>query len=696
MKFLLSILLLALLPGVSIAQDKPQDLDSLHLALKNSPSDTLRMFTLADIASYYAESERDSAMYYCEASIAKAKMLKQPIHLADFLLFKSYLVQKQSDFSQSYKLCNEALMILEDATNDNTAFIPKEWDIEPAQLRRSMTLGIFHQLGNTMVGVGNLQKAIEYFKKAVQVAEEVEPITGGMTSNMNIGSSYYQLGQLDSALIYSKKAVYKANNGGGWKAYLGATLEDIGLVYMKKAELDSAKHYFDWALQANKEQNNLQSEISIRNTLADYFKQQNQVDSMYYYASTALQFAYTLNSYVAISQSSERVAEAWGRLGNADSAYAYLAISKKLGDSLSLDRREKLLQFQNDNFEEQLRLEQEAQENEAAKNKIKTTALLAGLVLLAILVFVFYRNNRQKQKANATLESAYTNLKSTQSQLIQSEKMASLGELTAGIAHEIQNPLNFVNNFSEVSEELVDEMKEELALGNVQLAVEIADDLKENLSKINHHGKRADAIVKGMLEHSRANKGEKAPTDLNALADEFVRLSYHGLRAKDKSFNTDFKLELDPDLPKINVAASDIGRVILNLVNNAFYACAERSRSGVHYKAESTPQPSRSFGTGAEGGEVYKSLVTVKTTMIKSPSGYLGVQIAVQDNGNGIPEHIKEKIFQPFFTTKPAGSGTGLGLSLSYDIVKAHGGELKVETQEGQGTEFSIQLPITK
>jgi signal transduction histidine kinase/ligand-binding sensor domain-containing protein len=322
----------------------------------------------------------------------------------------------------------------------------------------------------------------------------------------------------------------------------------------------------------------------------------------------------------------------------------------------------------------------------------------------AIFGFISWRTQRlkeekillEKEVSNRTLElnQSLENLKSTQAQLIQSEKMASLGELTAGIAHEIQNPLNFVNNFSDINRELVEEAIEELDKGAITETRSILKDLGENSAKITHHGKRADAIVKGMLEHSRANKGEKAPTDLNALADEFVRLSYHGLRAKDKSFNSDFKLELDPNLPKVNVVASDIGRVILNLVNNAFYAGAERSRSKVDEKAKSTPRPSRSFGTGAEGGERYKPEVTVKTTMTKFPSGDLGVQISVQDNGNGIPDAIKEKIFQPFFTTKPTGSGTGLGLSLSYDIVKAHGGDLKVESKEGEGSEFIIQLPV--
>jgi signal transduction histidine kinase/ligand-binding sensor domain-containing protein len=294
------------------------------------------------------------------------------------------------------------------------------------------------------------------------------------------------------------------------------------------------------------------------------------------------------------------------------------------------------------------------------------------------------------------IEKAYTELKSTQAQLIQSEKMASLGELTAGIAHEIQNPLNFVNNFSEVSAELVEEIKETRIKSQEtrpktaedEIEDEILEDIKQNLEKINHHGKRADAIVKGMLEHSRVNKGEKAPTDLNALADEFVRLSYHGLRAKDKSFNADFKLELDPDLPKVNVVASDIGRVILNLVNNAFYA--------VNEKAKSTPQPSRNIGTGSQEGEGYQPEVIIKSAVTKSPSGDLGVEISVQDNGSGIPDHIKEKIFQPFFTTKPTGSGTGLGLSLSYDIVKAHGGELRVESIIGSGTIFRIILTTGK
>ena len=279
---------------------------------------------------------------------------------------------------------------------------------------------------------------------------------------------------------------------------------------------------------------------------------------------------------------------------------------------------------------------------------------------------------RQTGEIRQTLE----NLKSTQAQLIQSEKMASLGELTAGIAHEIQNPLNFVNNFSEVNKELINEMQQEIDKGNYTDAKEISNDIKENSEKINHHGKRAGDIVKGMLQHSRTSTGVKEPTDINSLADEYLRLSYHGLRAKDKGFNAEMKTDFDESIGKINIIPQDIGRVLLNLYNNAFYASTERSRSTVNQ------QKSQNLIS-------YEPTVSVST---KKTDNH--VIITVSDNGNGIPKNIVDKIFQPFFTTKPTGQGTGLGLSLSYDIVKAHGGEIKVETEEGEGSEFLIQLPI--
>jgi signal transduction histidine kinase len=286
-------------------------------------------------------------------------------------------------------------------------------------------------------------------------------------------------------------------------------------------------------------------------------------------------------------------------------------------------------------------------------------------------VLVAERTSEIMQQKNE-LEQALIELRNTQSQLIQSEKMASLGTLTAGIAHEIQNPLNFVNNFSEVNTELIEELKSEKSKVKSErdenLEDEILNNLSQNLEKILFHGKRADAIVKGMLEHSRINTGQKQPTDINDLADEYLRLSYHGLRAKDKSFNATLQTEFDTTIGKINVVPQDIGRVLLNIINNALYAVTEKKKMQK---------------------ENYEPTVSVSTKKIADK-----ISIKVKDNGNGIPQKVLDKIFQPFFTTKPTGQGTGLGLSLSYDIIKAHGGEIKVETKEDEGSEFIVQLPV--
>ena len=297
--------------------------------------------------------------------------------------------------------------------------------------------------------------------------------------------------------------------------------------------------------------------------------------------------------------------------------------------------------------------------------KVKRTTA----ILLEETIEELEHKRKAIEETNAALTTSLEELKAAQSQLIQSEKMASLGELTAGIAHEIQNPLNFVNNFSEVSNELIDEMNEELDKGDLEEVKLIAADIKQNLEKINHHGKRADGIVKGMLQHSRSSSGQKEPTDINVLADEYLRLAYHGLRAKDKSFNATLNTDFDPSIGEINIVPQDIGRVILNLITNAFYVVKE--------KKELHPND-------------FEPTVTVSTKKKDAM-----VMISVTDNGNGIPKKVLDKIFQPFFTTKPSGKGTGLGLSLSYDIVKVHHGELTVETEEGKGTTFIISLPIT-
>ena len=323
---------------------------------------------------------------------------------------------------------------------------------------------------------------------------------------------------------------------------------------------------------------------------------------------------------------------------------------------------------------EKERLKREAQERDIKQNEILKAALEVQVLERTAEI------TSQKEE----LQLALNELKATQAQLIQSEKMASLGELTAGIAHEIQNPLNFVNNFSEVNSELITEMKQEIESGNFEVVKALAKDIEDNEQKIVFHGKRADAIVKGMLQHSRSSNGIKEPADINALADEYLRLSYHGLRAKDKSFNAIMKTDFDTTLGKVNVLPQDLGRVILNLLTNAFYAVNEKS-----------------IAAKASGVTSYKPTVTISTRRLGSSLGAGGLgdsgrlEIRLSDNGSGIPHKALDKIFQPFFTTKPTGQGTGLGLSMSYDIItKGHGGELKVETKEHEGTTFIIILPL--
>lgn len=295
----------------------------------------------------------------------------------------------------------------------------------------------------------------------------------------------------------------------------------------------------------------------------------------------------------------------------------------------------------------------------------KTTA-----ILLEETIEELEQKRKAVEESKNALQQSLEDLKAAQAQLIQSEKMASLGELTAGIAHEIQNPLNFVNNFSDLSRELLEEMKEELVSGNIDDVRVIADTVIQNLEKILHHGQRADAIVKGMMQHSRAAAGGKEETDINTLCEEYLRLAYHGYRAKDNAFNIKLETDLDPAMGKVSVIPQDIGRVLLNLYNNAFYAVAQKDKS---------PAPD------------YEPRVSVVT---RRHPGH--IDIMVKDNGTGIPEKIRDKIFQPFFTTKPTGQGTGLGLSLSYDIVtKGHGGNMVAESREGEGTMVRVSLPVT-
>jgi signal transduction histidine kinase len=368
-----------------------------------------------------------------------------------------------------------------------------------------------------------------------------------------------------------------------------------------------------------------------------------------------------------VLKASQFLTDYFKQQGRLDSAFRYLEVSVTAKDSLYGE--EKTRDFQNLVFAERQRKIDIQEAQNANRAAIRFYLLIIIIVFWVVMAVVFWRNNKQNKKARTLIQHTLDELKTTQNRLVQSAKMASLGELTAGIAHEIQNPLNFVNNFAEVNEEMLADLKDELKNNNVDAVLSIVNDIQDNERKIRHHGKRADFIVKGMMEHGRISTGEKRITDINVLAGEFLKLSYHGLRAKDKSLKAELVTHFDDMLPRINVVQQDIGRVMANLYNNALYA--------VNQKAKVVETD-------------YKPRVEVSTTQQNG-----SVVISVKDNGTGVPENIREKIMQPFFTTKPTGEGTGLGLSLSYDIVvKGHGGSIEVNSKEGEGSQFTVKLPM--
>ena len=518
------------------------------------------------------------------------------------------------------------------------------------------------QLGLIYNSVADYQVALNLFKESKAIFDSIQSSDFSVMTRSRLISNYQLMGEYDSALFHTEIALEEVELLQDQWPNRGLSMS-IGKLYNSLGNYSMAIKYFQKAI--NSGSRSVAPEAYFN--LAQIQKSLNNVDSSIYYVENSLAAAQTRGSYPQIIDAYRMMADIYESQDPAQAnKYNKLAIAYE--DSLELIGKTVALEtfFE---FDEQERQQELAAAEAEFQNKLRTNAFLGGSFTLIVIALLLYRSNSAKQKSKQRIEKAYNQLKSTQNQLIHSEKMASLGELTAGIAHEIQNPLNFVNNFSEVNKELLDELREALTKGD-QVAVEaITRDILENEDKIMHHGKRAEGIVKSMLQHSRTSTGEKELTDLNVLADEYLRLAYHGFRAKDKSFNANFKTELTPNLPKRYIVPQDIGRVLLNLINNAFQAVKEVEKPEV--------------------------VVTTK-------QGAKGLEIIVKDNGPGIPDRIKDKIFQPFFTTKATGEGTGLGLSLSYDIVtKGHGGQLTVQSNKREGPEgqsgstFTIILPKT-
>ncbi len=640
-----------------------QDLDlakQLRQELAMTTQDTSRVTILTNLCNFYREYNQDSSIIFGNQALALAQRINFPAGEANVLNELGLSFRILGNMPKSLELQFQGLQIAES----------NKWPLLMAKCLRG--------IGVVFLELKDYSKAISYFKRGKLINKTIHNIKEAASSEVfldwNIGVCYMRKNQLDSSLFYLQNLYNKRLQAG---FFSGPILLAYGQLQFRLGNHNEAIEYLHKSILINLKDSSNRSLSEDYNTIAGFYKEMNDRDSSIYFAKLGLDAARSISYTRAFFDASSLLAELYEPF-DIKNAYYYLKIAKSANDELY--GADKVQALQKIIFEDQEHQRKTETERVAYQNQAKQYALLAGLGVMFSIGFILYRNNKKKQKANKVLEETLTNLKSTQAQLIQSEKMASLGELTAGIAHEIQNPLNFVNNFSEVNKELIGEMKTEIAKGNLEEVKTIADDIESNEEKINHHGKRADAIVKGMLQHSRSSSGVKELTDINALCDEYLRLSYHGLRAKDKSFNADFKTAFDLTIGKINIIPQDIGRVLLNLYNNAFYAVTERR------KLESMGLPAGQAG--------YEPLVLVSTKKINDK-----IEIRISDNGNGIPQNITDKIFQPFFSTKPTGQGTGLGLSISYDIIKAHGGEIsvgsrgKVESKEGAGTTFFISLP---
>jgi two-component system NtrC family sensor kinase len=684
MKRFFKIALLLFLPFFSKAQQKLPD--SLRVAFEQAANDSLKFKATRAIYTFYEETNRDSALYYAQLRYAVAKKYNRAIEEAHTQGQMAYQQIYLGRFSEALTNLTEAIQVATKSKNSAT------WELTifstPGKSREVALSMLNHMYGHLKLQTGS-NESIHYFKEGRRIGLEIGNDFRVTVADMVLATNYLLLHQPDSALIYAKEGEAYGIRGGIPK-YVANIWYAMGIIYMTKRMDSLALTYFKKSLEYAITEDNLTVVASVYENLFSFYQLKNNTDSALYYAAKNIPIVKSLGatntfavSEINLGKAYQNLATAYSLKNNTDSANKYLRLALAVKDSLTATKLKRLADFQRLTLDEQVRVQNEEKRRIAFENKRRLYILFAGIVAAIIIMLLIYRNNRQKQKAYTLLQKqkaetdlqkekadyALQELKATQSQLIQSEKMASLGELTAGIAHEIQNPLNFVNNFSDVSSDLLKELIDEVDKGNTDEVKIITEDLVGNLEKIHHHGQRAADIVKGMLQHSRKSDGKKELTDINALCDEYLRLAYHGLRAKDKSFNAKFETQFDDSISKINVMPQEIGRVILNLINNAFYA--------VSAKASDT------------AGGSYDPTVTVTT---KKENGK--VIIAVADNGTGMPQKALDKIFQPFFTTKPTGQGTGLGLSLSYDIVKAHGGVLNVETKEGEGTVFTIELPV--
>ncbi|MDB5022895.1 MAG: hypothetical protein JWP78_650 [Mucilaginibacter sp.] len=640
-----------------IARDSLKKYQRLYTKLKDDNS----LFGLYIFKGYiYRRHNPDSEFYYGNLALKLAKKTKTKRHETLALDILQYNQWEKGNLAEALNLQFQMLGLAKEL---NSAGLEGQ---------------ALNSIGNTYLDMGAFRSALNYYRESSAVFDRNKITYWQLNERSNIGNTFEKLNLPDSALFYEQNLY---TNKQFPPDLLPELMYRIGNANVKLWKYKDALSYYKKGLAYAANVKTINDVAIINYQTAKLNLNMNMPDSAIYYAHRALIVAKSISLSDIVLKSSQLLADIFDRQGKIDSAYRYQQIATRYNDILF--GAEKFNRIQQILSGEQQRQQKLLQQQEELKNRYQLIGDISILIFVLIVALLIWRNNLSQRKKNKLLDVQKTQLteqrdelqttivqlKQTQRHLIQSEKMASLGELTAGIAHEIQNPLNFVNNFSDLNTELLEEMKQEIEKGDLEEVKAIASDIRENEMKINLHGKRADAIVKGMLQHSRTSTGEKQETNINTLADEFLNLSYHGLRAKDKSFNTDMTTSFDKKLPKIDVVQQDIGRVLLNLFNNAFYAVNQKQQTiGKDYK------PQVSVTTTTENGQVV---------------------IKVKDNGTGIPDAIKDKIMQPFFTTKPTGEGTGLGLSLSYDIVvKGHDGNINISSTEGKGSEFIISLPI--
>jgi len=680
-----------------ISGPSEEQIDSLQNRFLTETSEHLRMGLARGLALYYIEIDPDTARYFAYTQLQLARSLGERLWEGDALWISSYSIYTIGQYSEAFTLNSQALSLFTDPATERQVWEPGRLSRAgtPETARLTLLTLAYHNRGHLYGMIGNIAEQRTHYRRAIETIEATEDDAIGSLSYARLGSTYIE-DHPDSALYYIGIALEKGESA-GYRRYRGNYLTYMGSAYEVLNEFGRAEHYHLEAIAESRMQSNSRSLSQAYYRLARLNRMTGDTGTALENALASYEIARSIPNLAILSPAGLLLSTLYEQLNDTEKAYYYLKQSQAASETLQ--NEEQVRRASDLQFAEQLRLRDLEEAQARSQARIRMIVLLGVLFTIVVVAFLLYRNYRQQQGANTVLQKTLDDLKKTQDQLIQQEKLASLGQLTAGIAHEIKNPLNFVNNFSEVSLELVEEARDEVRSQKAKvkrekkespleggserseqgddaisakdeassLILEILEDIEANLRKINEHGTRADGIVQSMLMHSRGGDGKMEPTDLNTLVKEYVNLSFHGMRAGKEAINVDIDLQLDETIGDVPLIAEDFSRVVLNLCNNAFDAM-------------------QGAGHKAQGARDYEPKLTVRT---RSENGSAFIEI--EDNGPGIPDEIKDKILQPFFTTKKGTQGTGLGLSITNDIIKAHGGSMEISTGTS-GSSFIIQL----